>query len=77
MDPFAILIIAVGLPLSLVGFFLTRAYCRALAKADKPRPRRASYRADVINGALDKQVRDASDAAVIAAGIVGSCVIHS
>lgn len=73
MNPIALGIIGVGVPLSLVGFLLTRAY----VKADLPRTRRVSYRADLFNSIGDKELRAASDAAVIASGIVAGTVIHS
>jgi hypothetical protein len=48
MNPIALAIIIVGFPLSLIGFVLTRAYCRA--KSEQPRnPPRSSYRADLLN----------------------------
>jgi hypothetical protein len=47
MNPIALAIIIVGFPLSLLGFFLTRAYCRA--KSELPqKPPRSSYRADLL-----------------------------
>jgi hypothetical protein len=48
MSPIALVIIIVGFPLSLVGFLLTRAYCRA--QNEKPKsPLRSSYRANLLN----------------------------
>lgn len=72
MNPIALGIIVVGVPLSLIGFFLTRAYC----KADRRKPDRVSYRAHLFNSA-EADLRAASDGAVIAAGIVSGTVIHS
>jgi hypothetical protein len=48
MNPIALTIIVTGFPLSLIGFLLTRAYCRA--KSEQPKsPLRSSYRADLLN----------------------------
>jgi hypothetical protein len=74
MNPIALGIIVAGVPLALIGFFMTRAYCRA-GSTTYP-PQRESYRAHLFNS-TEADLRAASDGAVIAAGIVSGTVIHS
>lgn len=75
MDIIAIIILVIGVPLSLTGYLLTRAYCRG--KSEQPRPRRVSRRADVFNSITDADLRAASDGATIAACLAASTVIIS
>lgn len=75
MDPVSLTILIVGFTFSLSSFLLIRKWAKMKDAAYRSyRPDRRSYRADVINGALEKQ---ALDAAVIASGIVTGSVIHS
>lgn len=46
-DPVSIIIVAIGLPFTIGGYLLTRAYCRALAS--RPSPQRYSRRAALLN----------------------------
>lgn len=73
MDPVSLTILIVGFTFSLASFLLIRLWAKL--KDESKTSARRSYRADVINGALEKRARDNADAAIMVA-VTGS-FIHS